>query len=272
MDRAEFFNSLRDDRRVFGSSLSSAEVTGTESILDACIANGVDQIDHVAFILANVYRETGGYMLPIKETVMPSHDDKMPSDAVVIARLERAWKAGRLPWVKTPYWRDGGFGRGQIQLSLWPGYVRAGKLLGLPLRENPDLALRLDVSARIAVIGMRDGWFTGRKLSDYRFPEALGFLPKQHPRRIVNGVDGSDKEINRSHAAFLDALKAGGWGKASISKPDPLPQPGPVDPFPDAPEPPTIDAPAISALGWLKYAGIAAAMIFVLFIIFGGKG
>lgn len=215
MDREKFFNVAR--KEVFGGRLSNAQVAGCEAILDACDRNGVTDPDHVALILSNVRRETGGYMLPIKETVMPSHKDKNPSDALVKSRLEKAYKAGKLKGVRSPYWRDGAYGRGAIQISLWPNYEKLGKRLGIPLRDDPELALDPVHSADIAVVGMSEGLFTGRKLSDYKFPAAMENKPASHPRRIVNGNDGSDAEITRDYRGFLAAIEAATEGMPSAA-------------------------------------------------------
>jgi hypothetical protein len=166
----------------------------------------------MANVLGQVYRETGGGMYPVKETVMPNHKDKNPSDAEVIRRLDKAFAEGKLPWVRAPYWRDGAFGRGQIQVTHLPNYRKFGI-------ANFDDALKLPVSARIAVEGMRDGKFTGKKLADYKFPEALDLPPQQNPRRIVNGVDGSDADVARFHRAFASALVASGWQEAAPTYP-----------------------------------------------------
>lgn len=212
MDHRAFFDAIR--KTVFKGRMSQPQVEGVNAILDSALRNNVTDPHHVADILANVRRETGGHMLPIKETVMPSHKDKNPSDATVIKRLDAAFKSGKLPWVRTPYWRDGAFGRGPIQITHWSNYEKMGKRLGIPLRQNPDLALDPDHGADIAVVGMSEGMFTGKKLSDYEFPSALDAKPANHPRRIVNGPDGSDAEIKRDHLAFHKALVDAGWSDA----------------------------------------------------------
>lgn len=210
MDRGKFFGSLRSSSAAFGTSLSQAQVAGTEAILDACQRHGIDDGHHVANILAQCYHETAGAMQPIKETVMRHHKDRNPSDATVIARLDRAFANGQLPWVRTPYWRDGWFGRGFIQLTHKANYTRMGQRLGVDLVGNPSRAMDLATSADIAVVGMSEGMFTGRKLADYRFPQALHSPAQQNPRRIVNGADGTDAPVTRLHRAFFDALQAGG--------------------------------------------------------------
>jgi hypothetical protein len=195
-----------------------------QAILDACQKNGVTETHHVANVLGQVRRETGGYMSPIKETVMPSHKNKNPSDAEVIRRLDRAWAAGRLGKVKKPYWRTGEFGRGQIQLTHAENRLKFGI-------TDPDDLLKLDVSARVAVVGMRDGVFRRHKLADYDFPAALEAPQKNNPRRIVNGNDGSDAEVAKFHRQFYAALVKAGWNdksttataKATAAKPSKAP-------------------------------------------------
>lgn len=210
LDRAAFFAALRKDNSgVFSRRLSQAQVEGTEAILDSAERNGVFDIDHVAQILAQVYKETGKYMLGIKETVFESHTNKRPSDAEVIRRLDAAFGKGQLPWVKTPYWRKGWFGRGPIQITHEDNYVKMGRRLGVALATKPELALDTKIGADIAVVGMNEGLFTGKKLSDYVFPAALAAEPDKHPRRIVNGKDGTDKDVAKHHASFYQALMAG---------------------------------------------------------------
>ena len=199
MNRRAFFDAIRPH---FGGALLPAQVEGMNALLDA--GEGLP-LHHMAHVLGHVRRETGGYMAPIKETVMPHHKNKNPSDAEVISRLDRAYKAGKLPWVKSPYWRDGWFGRGQIQITHKANYAKFGI-------SNPDDALKPDVSSRVAVRGMVGGLFTGKKLSDYKFPDALKNPPSRHPRRIVNGPDGSDMEVSRFHEQFAKALSFAHWG------------------------------------------------------------
>jgi hypothetical protein len=258
MNRTIFYNAVR--RNVFGGSLTDAQVDGMNALLSEMQSSKVNDAHHAAHILTNVHRETGGNMLGIKETVMPWHKDKNPSDATVIARLDRAYAAGKLKGVKTPYWRDGAFGRGPIQLTHWPNYEKFERLLGVPLRKHPERALEPVTGAKIAVQGMVQGKFRrdkhgAIKLSRFGFPSALDNPPGLHPRRIVNGVDGSDAEVTANHWKFHAALVAAGWGKTGATKPPTLPETPPAWTSPrvdvPAPKPPqsdptrvNVDAPA----------------------------
>lgn len=225
MDKPIFYQALRSSKDIFGPALSTRQVDGMEALIDTGMELGLPT-HHMANVLANVYRETGGGMYPIKETVYPSHKDQNPSDATVIKRLDNAYAKGQLTWVKTPYWRDGAFGRGQIQITHWGNYKKLGDMIGVDLRGNPSLALKPNISAAIAIVGMSTGAFTGKKLSDYKFPEDLDNPVESNPRRIVNGKDGSDAEVAKSHRAFYNALVASGYGQEA----PPAPTPAPVQP------------------------------------------
>lgn len=214
MERKKFFDAIRP---AFGGSLDADQVKGIDALLDA--GAGLP-LHHMANVLAQVRRETGGIMYPIKETVAPSHKDRNPSDKEVIARLDRAFAKGQLPWVKSPYWRDGWFGRGPIQITHKSNYDKFGVGKNDPLKP--------EIGAMIAVKGMRDGVFTGRKLSDYDFPRDLDNGPKTNPRRIVNGQDGSDRQVAGFHREFAKALEVAGWGEVATlvtAKPKPEKKP-----------------------------------------------
>jgi len=209
MNRAKFYEALRASG-ILGKSLSQRQVDGISAILDA--AAGLP-LPHVANILAQVQRETGGGMYPIKETVMIHHKDQNPSDATVISRLDRAFAKGELSWVSKPYWRGGMFGRGQIQITHEDNYGKRGLAAGVDLLSNPGRALELPVSAAIAVNGMAHGLFTGKKLSDYDGAK----FDHEAARAIVNG-DGDKRDkgatltvgqgIAKSAKAFEAALRA----------------------------------------------------------------
>lgn len=212
MNRQAFFGAIRPH---FGGTMSASQVAGMNALLD----RGAHlPLHHMANVLAQVRRETGGYMFPIKETVMPYHKDKHPSDAEVIRRLDAAFAKGQLKGVKKPYWRGGEFGRGQIQLT----HEENRKKFGI---TNRDDLLRPEVSARVAIEGMELGVFRGKKLADFDFPADLDNPPATNPRRIVNGQDGSDSEVAGFHRQFAAALRAAGWGDLAAPETSPAPSP-----------------------------------------------
>ena len=247
MNRSKFFAALRArNSGLFGTNLSTPQVQGIEALLDAGRAL---PLHHMANVLAQVHHETGGGMYPIKETVFPHHKNKNPTDAEVIRRLDRAFAGGKLPWVKSAYWRGGAFGRGQLQITHARNYAKFGI-------SNFADALKLDVSARIAVDGMSDGHFTGKKLSDFNFPQDLDNPPRTDPRRIVNGVDGSDDKVQEHHMAFAAALEASGWQAGGEVQPAPIARPT-ARPAPIA----APDAPTDEMSLWARILEFLASLI-----------
>ena len=179
--------------------------------------------NELAYVLATAYWETARSMMPIKETVMLSHKDKNPSDATVKSRLTTAWKRGRLPWVRSDYWSGGFFGRGYVQLTHKANYEKAGRILGVDMVSDPTKALDPQVAQMVLVRGMQEGWFTGKKLSDYITISKSDFVGA---RRIINGTDKA-AEIAAIAEQYDDALLAEGYG---IVRPDV----GPAAPPPPA--------------------------------------
>ncbi|MFT6910395.1 MAG: hypothetical protein ACJAS1_007124 [Oleiphilaceae bacterium] len=84
------------------------------------------------------------------------------------------------------------YGRGYVQLTWDKNYKILGKALGIgdKLYINPDLALDPDIAYNITSLGMRDGIFTTKKLSDYITANKVDYL---NARRIINGTDEASK-------------------------------------------------------------------------------
>lgn len=99
-------------------------------------------------------------------------------------------------------------GMGYVQLTWKVNYEKAGKALGVDFVSNPKLLLEPKYAAPILVTGMREGWFTGKKLSDYITLQKSDFVGA---RRIVNGTDRAS-EIAAIAREYDAALKAEGYG------------------------------------------------------------
>ena len=159
----------------------------TGLIIDVARKHGLLR-NQAAYTLATAFHETVHTMRPVKE-------------AYWIKNAE-AWRKKNLrywPW----------YGRGFVQLTWEPNYKHAGEVLGRDFISNPDAVMEPQAAAEILVVGSRDGWFTGHKLSDYITLQKSDF---RNARRIINGMDKA-KTIERIAMDYDRALKAEGYGE-----------------------------------------------------------
>lgn len=83
------------------------------------------------------------------------------------------------------YWDTGYYGRGFVQITWEANYEKIGAYLGIPLVQNPDLALQPDVAAKIIVAGMMRGMFTGKSLPMYINADGADYY---NARRTVGAI------------------------------------------------------------------------------------
>jgi Chitinase class I len=174
--------------------------------------------NELAYVLATAYWETAKTMKPVKEAFWLSED----------------WRKKNLryyPW----------YGRGFVQLTWERNYVKAGKELNVDLTTNPDKVMEPYISAQILIVGMIEGWFTGKKLSDYITLQKSDF---KGARRIINGVD-KDDEIAEIAKKYDDDLKGVGYGENT-----PIPTEKPVQEVPK-PIAPTVPEEKKTLLDWI---------------------
>jgi putative chitinase len=188
--------------------LSASQVRGTEHLLNA--THGLP-LAHQAYMLATAWHETAGTMLPIKERGGNAYFTKMYD------------VGGDRPKTCIAYGNtcagDGPkhCGRGFVQLTWKVNYdkadaalAKAGLIIRGDLLANPDLAMLPDLAAYIMVEGMRDGWFTGKKLSTYLPDQGVATrLQYMAARKIINGTDRDDL-VEDYAQVFERALRDGG--------------------------------------------------------------
>jgi putative chitinase len=194
LDRAAFFSAVRSS--LFGGRLGEGQVKGLDALLDAAPAEM--PLEHLAYCLATAFHETALTMQPIKEfggTAYYKHMYDIEGD-----RPAKARELGNL----TPGDGVKFAGRGYVQLTGRSNYARASKEVGFDLIASPDLAMQPGIAAVIMYSGMKAGWFTGKKLSDYF---KAGLSDPYNARRIINGLDKAG-DIAEHHRKFLAALKA----------------------------------------------------------------
>ncbi len=195
LNRAVFFAKVRHGP--FPGRLSQRQVDGMNALLDAWEKIGNDDPRHLAYVLATDFHETGARMQPVREGFSKSDKEARRKTA------NRRYGKPAGPYGHVYY------GRGDVQLTWYDNYLRMGIILGIPLAENPDLALDPVISKLILIEGMTRGAsgrgdFTNHALSDYFNDETDDPVGA---RRVVNGLDKAQL-IAGYYAEFLTAIQA----------------------------------------------------------------
>jgi hypothetical protein len=186
INREQFFDVVREE--VTGGKLSKDQVDGSSAILDYWEKAWAKSDDRwLAYTLGTAYHESARTMQPVRET-KASTDDK------AIAILWKYYLAGKLPWVKKPYWdkdKDGKtwLGRGLVQLTHKTNYERLTKATGIDLVKDPSQAMEMDAAVKVLVVGCIDGHFTGKKLKQYFDGTTADW---KNARRVVTGPESME--------------------------------------------------------------------------------
>lgn len=193
MNTKSFYDLIRGS--LFKGKLSAKQVEGINAILAEYERICVNDLRKLAYILATAYHESAQTMQPIAEYGKGKNYD-----------YGKKLKMSRKPYT-TPdklY-----YGRGLVQLTWYENYANMGKILGLPLLEQPELLLTMDVSVKVLFEGMLKGKssfgdFTGKSLENYFTADKTDWV---NARRIINGTDAAQKIAGHAEA-FYEALTA----------------------------------------------------------------
>lgn len=268
IDRQAFFGRVRE--QVFGGSLTQTQVAGINAILDEWFSRpNLTDTRQLAYILATPMIETGGRFEPITESLNYSVDGlktQFSRSRISAADCERL---GRKPGRPAKQEQIGNIiyggafgnknlgntldgdgykfrGRGLSQITGRRLYQWASGVEHVDFVANPDLfTADIRYSAAASVVGMTEGIFTGRKLSDYISGEKCDFV---NARRTVNALDRA-ADIAAFAVKFNDAL-AFAQVNAAPSPPARPPVQAPSPPPPDV-EPSTPSDPATGFWAWL---------------------
>ena len=185
INKEKFYQTIRTS---LFDKLTQKQVEGMEAILDGWIKGDYTDIRHLAYILATTYHETAKTMQPIEEFGKGKGRD-----------YGKKLKLSRKPYTAPDKLY---YGRGFVQLTWYENYQLASKKLKCDLLNFPELALQLDRATDILFKGMFEGWFTGKKLSDY-IGVKTDFVGA---RKIINGTDKASLIASYANS-FLTALK-----------------------------------------------------------------
>lgn len=191
--------------------------------------------NELAYVLATTYHETAHTMKPVREY-------------------------GGETYLKSkkyyPY-----VGMGYVQLTWDYNYKKASSKLGVDFMKNPRLLLEPKYAVKILLVGMKEGWFTGKKLSDYITLQKSDYL---NARRIINGVDRA-KDISDLAVVYENDLKLSGYGATIVDVPTEKPVESVV--VPKAPDVPVVVEPSSTT----SVGGLLGILINFITSLFGAK-
>jgi hypothetical protein len=192
INRKQFFFNIR--QTIFKTGLKQLQVEGVETILNRWEAQGFTDQRWLAYMLATVYHETAKTMQPIEEYGKGKgyrYGKKIKRSGIPYSLPDKIY-----------------YGRGYVQLTWFENYETMGRLLGVDLLNDPDLALHPAFATDIMLEGMTKGNshfgdFTGKSLENYFNETKEDWV---NARRIINGTDKADL-IAGYAKRFYNALK-----------------------------------------------------------------
>lgn len=137
-------------------------------ILHQCQADAVTDLAQMAYILATAEHE--------------SHLGVWMEEFASGWDYEGSWDLGNTESGDGPRFK----GRGFVQLTGRKNYAAWSDRLNIDLIRYPERVMQPEIAAQILVQGMRDGLFTGSKLSDFIRAGNRDFYSA---RQIINGLD-----------------------------------------------------------------------------------
>ena len=195
MKTHKFFNEI--NQTLFKGTLTNKQKEGINYKLKAFNTHDIIDDRWRAYMLATSFHETARTMQPIEERGKGAgkpYGQRRKYCGAVYTEPNKLF-----------------FGRGDVQLTWYENYELMGRLLNLPLLNEPELALVPEISAKIMIEGMTRGVsnrgdFTGVSLENYFNANRDDPV---NARKIINGLDCA-KLIEGYYRKFLSALRNSG--------------------------------------------------------------
>lgn len=186
--------------RLHFGKLQQPLVDRVNYLLDKFDASTVfDTKAKISYALATIKRETAETYAPVKEgywitknRVQSLYNYYYKNNRAALKTIFPAGLAG------TNY-----LGRGYVQATHNYNAQKLQNRTGKPYLSNPDLLLEPDNAFEAMEVGMNEGIYTGKKLSNYFTDGAYDFYGA---RRIINGLDAA-KEIADNAEIFFNIIK-----------------------------------------------------------------
>lgn len=172
-------------RAKFGK-LSQTQVDAINFIVDAMDKDKSITYPQGAYILATTWHETATTMLPIAEYGKGKgrpygtwqRNSKGELYAYKNGNRNTVYLQSEYPHLY--------YGRGETQNTWFDNYEKLSKVFSVDFLKNPDLLLTQEWSTPVTIYSMKNGLYTGRRLSDYIHQSKKDYV---NARRIINGTD-----------------------------------------------------------------------------------
>lgn len=194
INRKHFYDTLKNTSLAKLKPLRQSQVNGIEVIFNEWDSRSdLTDLRWLSYMLATDYHECDGKFQPIEEygkgKTRP-YGKKRKHSGALYSLPDKIF-----------------YGRGRVQLTWYENYELMGRLLGIDLLNNPELALDPIIATKIMFEGMTKGSssfgdFTGKCLEMYfnaNANDALG------ARKIINGTDKAAL-IKSYHDQFIKCL------------------------------------------------------------------
>lgn len=176
INRAQFYKNYKVQ---FGP-LKQSQVEGIEAVFNEWESQKLSDERWLAYMLATDKHETANTFQPIAEYGKGKnyrYGKKVKHSGVAYVAPNKIF-----------------YGRGKVMLTWYENYELMGRLLGIDLLNNPELAETMEVAVKVMFEGMLRGSsnvgdFTGKCLEQYfndTFCDPIG------ARKIINGKDKAE--------------------------------------------------------------------------------
>lgn len=168
---------------ILSAPISDSQVLGFNAILKVLNEEGSTKTE-ASYILATALHETNRKMLPkVEDESEEFYKDMYDIEGV---RKTTALRLGNTKSGDGEKYKQRGF----ITILGKSNYKAFEDLLKVPLIEEPDLLVNVDVASRALVKGMLEGTYTGLYLSKYINNRHVDYT---NARRVTKGVEGAKK-------------------------------------------------------------------------------
>lgn len=183
INRKVFYDEVRAS--IFRGSFSQSQFKGMERLLDVWEQNYAKYPDEdLAYLLATSYHETAHTMQPIKERGSRSYFNRYD----INYNPRKARELGNVNPGDGYLFRGEGDVQNTGRRNARFSSDRLNEVFGLDIdfEREPDMRGDPVLSAHCLFLGCIEGWWTGKKLTDYVSEERTDFV---NARRVVNGLD-----------------------------------------------------------------------------------